>query len=156
MWPPQSVKTWPTPASLSVRATRCPPVRSVIAPLPHRHRASPELLPPDALAVHPLAGQHLPHPADALAPAAAVPHPPISSATNRARRGSARLNTKLPVGPLKLTASPTSSARSHCEPMPPGATSTASVSSPFRVGEETMLHARTSFGPNGTEIHWPA
>src|SRR2546428_9125452 len=30
MWPPQSVKTCPTPASLSVRATRCPPVRSAI------------------------------------------------------------------------------------------------------------------------------
>src|SRR5262245_39852685 len=31
MWPPHSVKTWPTPASLRVRATSCPPVRSVIA-----------------------------------------------------------------------------------------------------------------------------
>src|SRR5438034_1638265 len=28
MWPPQRVKMWPTPACLSVRATRCPPLRS--------------------------------------------------------------------------------------------------------------------------------
>src|SRR5262245_46856562 len=31
MWPPQSVKTWPTPACLRVRATSCPPVRSLIS-----------------------------------------------------------------------------------------------------------------------------
>src|SRR6185369_7236986 len=31
MWPPQSVKMWRTPACLSVRATRCPPFRSVTA-----------------------------------------------------------------------------------------------------------------------------
>src|SRR5512145_396423 len=31
MWPPQSVKTWLTPAWRNVRATRCPPVRSAIA-----------------------------------------------------------------------------------------------------------------------------
>src|ERR1051325_8596442 len=30
MWPPQRVKMWPTPACLSVRATRCPPLRSGI------------------------------------------------------------------------------------------------------------------------------
>src|SRR5262249_25208466 len=28
MWPPHSVKTWPTPACLRTRATSCPPVRS--------------------------------------------------------------------------------------------------------------------------------
>src|SRR5215510_3503935 len=28
MWPPQSVKTWPTPACLRTRATSWPPVRS--------------------------------------------------------------------------------------------------------------------------------
>src|SRR5678815_2669493 len=28
MCPPQSVNTWPTPACRSVRATRCPPLRS--------------------------------------------------------------------------------------------------------------------------------
>src|SRR5467141_649387 len=40
---------WPTPACLSVRATRCPPFSSAMDLL----RASlPELLPLDALAVH--------------------------------------------------------------------------------------------------------
>src|SRR5262249_32223148 len=29
MWPPHSVKRWATPAALSVRATRCPPGRSI-------------------------------------------------------------------------------------------------------------------------------
>src|SRR6266850_4651952 len=32
MWPPHSVKTWPTPACFRVRATSCPPVRSAMAP----------------------------------------------------------------------------------------------------------------------------
>src|SRR5436853_612605 len=31
MWPPQSVKTWPTPACLRTRATSRPPVRSAMA-----------------------------------------------------------------------------------------------------------------------------
>src|SRR5215467_5527220 len=30
MWPPQSVKTCPTPACLRVLATRCPPFRSAM------------------------------------------------------------------------------------------------------------------------------
>src|SRR3982074_721288 len=30
MCPPHSVKMWPTPACLSVRATRCPPFRSAM------------------------------------------------------------------------------------------------------------------------------
>src|SRR4029450_6947204 len=81
---------------------------------------------------------------------------PISSATNTTRRGSARLNTKPPVGPLNVTAAPGSSARTHCEPMPPGATSIESVRGPFRVGDDTMLQARTFLGPKGTEIHCPA
>src|SRR5215468_10144462 len=34
MCPPQSVKTCRTPASLSVRATRCPPVRSLMSVTP--------------------------------------------------------------------------------------------------------------------------
>src|SRR5947209_506064 len=58
MCPPQSVKMWPTPACLSVRATRCPPFRSAMdllrAPLP-------ELLPLDALAGHALLDQGLAH-----------------------------------------------------------------------------------------------
>src|SRR5712691_1451125 len=81
---------------------------------------------------------------------------PISSATKSARRGSARLKTKPPVGPLNCTGSPGLSPRSHCEPTPPGATSTESVMGPLRVGEDTMLHARTIFSPKGTEIHCPA
>src|SRR3972149_4375874 len=56
MWPPQSVKTCPNPACFRVRATRCPPVRSAI-----RDPPLPELFPPDALPVHPLPDQHLPH-----------------------------------------------------------------------------------------------
>src|SRR5919198_3610961 len=44
MWPPQSVNTWLTPASLSVRATSSPPVIRVL----------PELLPLDRLAVEAL------------------------------------------------------------------------------------------------------
>src|SRR5262245_32494756 len=81
---------------------------------------------------------------------------PISSATNNARRGSARSNTKPPLGPLKSTGSPTLSVRSHCDPIPPGATSTESVSDPLCAGVDSMLQARTVFGPNGTEIHCPA
>src|SRR5215467_6514240 len=78
---------------------------------------------------------------------------PISSATNTARRGSARLKTKPPVGPLNCTGSPTLSARSHCEPIPPGATSTESVIDRLRAGVERMVQARTALGPKGTEIH---
>src|SRR5713101_4363055 len=78
---------------------------------------------------------------------------PISSAKKTARRGSARLKTKPPVGPLNSTASPTLRPRSHCEPMPPGATSTASVSMPLCAGVESMLQARTVLGPKGAEIH---
>src|SRR5258705_12517495 len=81
---------------------------------------------------------------------------PISSATKTARRGSARLNVKPPVGPLNSTESPGLSARSHWEPSPPGATSTASVMVRLRTGEDSMLHARTTLGPNGTEIQCPA
>ena len=32
----------------------------------------------------------------------------------------------------------------------------ASVKAPLWAGEETMVQARTSLGPNGTEIHCPA
>src|SRR6266545_2857895 len=81
---------------------------------------------------------------------------PISSATKSARRGSARLKTKPPVGPLNWTGSPGLRARSHCDPTPPGATSMESVKGPLRVGEDTMLQARTIFSPKGTEIHCPA
>src|SRR5262245_53729659 len=40
--------------------------------------------------------------------------------------------------------------------MPPGARSTESVIDRFRAGVERMVHARTTFGPKGTEIHCPA
>src|SRR6266508_1740876 len=89
MWPPQSVKICLTPASLSVRATRCPPVRSAMllggglnlsrspATWYRAGTRSPELLPPDALPVHPLLDQHVPHPVDGLAAAADIDHQPV-------------------------------------------------------------------------------
>src|SRR3972149_8815300 len=67
MCPPQSVNTCPTPACLRVRAARCPPVRSAM-----RDPPLPELLPPDALPVHPLPDQHVPHLLDRRLPAADV------------------------------------------------------------------------------------
>src|SRR5512145_2100945 len=45
MWPPQSVKTCPTLACRSTRATSWPPVRSAMTP---SFLASPEALPPPA------------------------------------------------------------------------------------------------------------
>src|SRR5438552_7612401 len=64
MCPPQSVKMCPTPACLSVRATRCPPFRSAMdllrAPLP-------ELLPLDALAIHAFLDQGIAHGVDGVA-----------------------------------------------------------------------------------------
>src|SRR5437867_7628037 len=69
MCPPQSVKMWPTPACLSVRATRCPPFRSAMdllrAPLP-------ELLPLDALAVHALLDEGVAHGVDGVAASAGI------------------------------------------------------------------------------------
>src|SRR5437773_2529545 len=50
MWPPQSVNTWPTPASRRTRATSPPPVRSAMD--------SPELLPLDALAIEAFRHEH--------------------------------------------------------------------------------------------------
>src|SRR5229473_753302 len=74
---------------------------------------------------------------------------PISSATKSARRGSARSRTKLPVGPLKRTGSPTLSPRSHWAPMPPGVTSTASVITPTRVGGEEQHGLGHVLGQDG-------
>src|SRR6266581_4515603 len=69
MCPPQSVKMCPTPACLSVRATRCPPFRSAMdllrAPLP-------ELLPLDALAVHALLDEGVADGVDGVAAPAGV------------------------------------------------------------------------------------
>src|SRR6266542_2225813 len=91
MWPPQSVKICLTPASLSVRATRCPPVRSAMllggglnlsrSPVMwyRAGKRSPELLPPDALPVHTLLDQHVPHPVDGLAAAADIDHQPVNA-----------------------------------------------------------------------------
>src|SRR5438552_16378842 len=45
MWPPHSVKTWPTPACLSTRATSSPPLRSATRPL----HGGAELLQPSQL-----------------------------------------------------------------------------------------------------------
>src|SRR5262245_37545576 len=38
MWPPHSVKMWPTPACRSVRATRCPPFKSAMIRVSSRSR----------------------------------------------------------------------------------------------------------------------
>src|SRR2546426_8995077 len=69
MCPPQSVKMWPTPACLSVRATRSPPFRSAMdllrAPLP-------ELLPLDALAVHAFLDEDVADGIDGVAAAAGI------------------------------------------------------------------------------------
>src|SRR5262249_761104 len=73
MWPPQSVKTCPTPACFSVRATRWPPVRSM-HDLP---RGSPELLPLDALAIHSLFHECLADPLNRLSAAAHVDDEPV-------------------------------------------------------------------------------
>src|SRR6266540_4675979 len=87
MWPPQSVKICLTPASLSVRATRCPPVRSAMSlggglnlsrsPVTRAGKRSPELLPSDAFPVHTLLDQHVPHPVDGLAAAADIDRQPV-------------------------------------------------------------------------------
>src|SRR6266850_7721378 len=69
MCPPQSVKMWPTPACLSVRATRCPPFRSAMDPL---RAPLPELLPPDALAVHAFLDEGVADGVDGVATAAGI------------------------------------------------------------------------------------
>src|SRR5438128_6186556 len=69
MCPPQSVKMCHTPACLSVRATRYPPIRSAMdllrAPLP-------ELLPLDALAVHAFLDEGIAHGVDGVAASAGI------------------------------------------------------------------------------------
>src|SRR5262249_24052264 len=69
MWPPQSVKTGPTPACLSVRATRCPPFSSGMTLARAR---SPELLPLDALPVHALLHEGIADRVDGVAAPARV------------------------------------------------------------------------------------
>src|SRR3989441_1066289 len=81
---------------------------------------------------------------------------PISSATKSGHRGSARVKTKPPSGPLKRTWSPGVRPRNHSEPIPAGATSAQSVSTLGDCGVEAIEYARTVFGPNGTDTHWPA
>src|SRR5215510_5083043 len=71
MWPPQSVNTCPTPACLSVRATRCPPFRSAIA--------LPELFPLHALAIHPFPHERVADPVDGLAAPAHVHLQPVDA-----------------------------------------------------------------------------
>src|SRR5215469_15528498 len=44
MWPPHSVKTWPTPACLRTRATSWPPVRSATERRHHLGREAFDLL----------------------------------------------------------------------------------------------------------------
>src|SRR6266852_9843876 len=69
MCPPQSVKMWPTPACLSVRATRCPPFSSAMDLL---RALLPELLPLDALAVHPFLDEGVAHGVDGVAAPAGI------------------------------------------------------------------------------------
>src|SRR6266446_4891113 len=69
MCPPQSVKMWPTPACLSVRATRCPPFRSATGLL---RAPLPEFLPLDALAVHALLDEGIAHGVDGVAASAGI------------------------------------------------------------------------------------
>src|SRR5213078_2374249 len=59
MCPPHSVKMWPRPACLSVRATRCPPFSSAMR--------LPEVLPLDAIEVHALLDEGVAHGVDRLA-----------------------------------------------------------------------------------------
>src|SRR3990172_9502687 len=54
MWPPHSVNTWPTPASLSTRATSSPPVSSAMSKISASREVSPEFLPLHGLPVEPL------------------------------------------------------------------------------------------------------
>src|SRR3970040_1882224 len=70
MCPPQSVKMWPTPACLSVRATRRPPVRSAIRP----PDSPPELLPLDALPIHALLDEGVADGVDRVAAATDIHH----------------------------------------------------------------------------------
>src|SRR5712691_841007 len=70
--PPQSVKMWPTPACLSVRATRCPPFSSAMDFPSARARRLPELLPLDALAVHALLDESIADGVDGVAASAGI------------------------------------------------------------------------------------
>src|SRR6266852_8884490 len=72
MCPPQRVKTWPTPACLSVRATRCPPFSSAMDFPSARARRLPELLPLDALAVHALLDEGVADGVDGVAASARI------------------------------------------------------------------------------------
>src|SRR5712692_3610728 len=72
MCPPQSVKIWPTPACLSVRATRCPPFSSAMDFPSARARRLPELLPLDALAVHALLDEGVTDGVDGAAASAGI------------------------------------------------------------------------------------
>src|SRR5262245_17866226 len=63
MCPPQSVKTCRTPASLSVRATRCPPVRSLMSVTPcarnvgHLELQAVGILEEDGIVARPILGK---------------------------------------------------------------------------------------------------
>ena len=71
---------------------------------------------------------------------------PISSATKSARRGSARLSTKAPDGPLKRTRWRHLESAQPLGADPPGVRSTESVRTSRRVGEDAMLKGAHGLG----------
>src|SRR3990170_4134067 len=98
MCPPQSVKMWPTPACLSVRATRCPPFRSAMGLLPVLARLLPELLPFDALAVHALLDEGVADGVDRVAAAADIDHEPVHAVDEPVHDGGGFARLAAPAG----------------------------------------------------------
>src|SRR5229473_5661274 len=98
MCPPHSVKTWPTPACLSVRATRCPPFSSAMRLLPELAKVLPEFLPLDALAVHALLDESVPHGVDRVAAPAHVDHEPVHAVDEPVHDGRCLARLAAPAG----------------------------------------------------------
>src|SRR6266545_1829516 len=97
MCPPHSVKTWPTPACLSVRATRCPPVSSAIGLRPAL-ALLPELLPLDALAVHAFLHEGVANGIDRVAAAAGVNDQPVHAVNEPVHHGVGFARVAAPAG----------------------------------------------------------
>src|SRR5712691_13463735 len=93
MCPPHSVKTWPTPACLSVRATRCPPFSSAMA----APSALPEFLPLDALAVHAFLDEGVAHGVDRVPAPADVDHEPVHAVDELVHDGSSLARLAAPA-----------------------------------------------------------
>src|SRR5215467_1350446 len=87
MCPPHNVKTWPTPACLSVRATRCPPFSSAMRLLPELANVLPEFLPLDALPVHAFLDECVAHGVDRVPASADVDQEPLHAVDKPVHNG---------------------------------------------------------------------